>query len=207
MRTLIDCAAVVSPDVMADLVDYALAVRAVTMAALAQELASSPSPSRREGRRTLRELLVGRGMIGGPAPSVLESRTARLLDGLDLPPPSAELQCTVDRPDRPAADRYRLDFALEDRYLAVEVDGFAYHSSPEQMAQDLRRRNALARDGWTVLVYSWRDVVEDPVRVGREITATYRLLRPRYQGGHQGVDEGADRRAPQATERRAGHRA
>ncbi|MHB1931258.1 MAG: PDDEXK family nuclease, partial [Acidimicrobiales bacterium] len=53
--------------------------------------------------------------------------------------------------------------------LFVEVDGYAYHHSPEQKANDERRRNRLRLDGNIVLVYTWRDVVGDGARVLNEI--------------------------------------
>jgi hypothetical protein len=42
--------------------------------------------------------------------------------------------------------------------------------------RDHFRRNQLQRNGWVVLVYTWRDVVNESSRVGREIADTYRRL-------------------------------
>ncbi len=63
---------------------------------------------------------------------------------------------------------YRIDFQLSP-ILFVEVDGYAYHHSPEQKAGDERRRNRLRLEGRMLLVYSWRDVVGDGARVVNEI--------------------------------------
>lgn len=46
--------------------------------------------------------------------------------------------------------RYRLDF-LVDRRLVVEIDGAAYHSSPEAMARDSRRDADLRERGFEIL--------------------------------------------------------
>jgi len=62
--------------------------------------------------------------------------------------------------------------------LSIEVDGYVWHFSPEHQRRDHARRNQLIRAGWTLLVYTWRDVLEQPDRVAAEITATRaRLLR------------------------------
>lgn len=45
---------------------------------------------------------------------------------------------------------YRLDF-LANAWLAVEVDGAAYHSSPEAVARDKERDEFLRAEGYTVL--------------------------------------------------------
>lgn len=52
----------------------------------------------------------------------------------------------------------RVDFCFPER-VAVEVEGFAYHSTREQHQADVRRFNALARGAdVTVLRFSWADV-------------------------------------------------
>lgn len=56
------------------------------------------------------------------------------------------------------------------------MDGYAYHFNPDQMGYDARRRNALQAAGWSVLVYTWRHVTHEPLRVAAEITTAYRRL-------------------------------
>ncbi|MHB8506019.1 MAG: endonuclease domain-containing protein, partial [Acidimicrobiales bacterium] len=65
-------------------------------------------------------------------------------------------------------DCYRIDTQIG-RTVVAEVDGYAYHSSPEQKAADGRRRNRLRLEGWVVLVYTWRDVMDEGARVVEEI--------------------------------------
>lgn len=55
-----------------------------------------------------------------------------------------------------------IDIAFVDRRLAIELDGFAYHSRPASFRRDLRRLNALMAAGWTVRRFSWDDVLGDP---------------------------------------------
>jgi very-short-patch-repair endonuclease len=59
----------------------------------------------------------------------------------------------------------RADFAWPDRKLIVEVDGFEAHSSPAALQHDLDRQNALVALGWTVLRFTWADVVRNPSKV------------------------------------------
>lgn len=166
VRTLIDCASVLRGKPLADLLDRALACRAVRLDDLVRALEPAAGADRRPGRGLLRADLLRRGLAGGPAPSVLESKMLRLMSSCGLPTPECEVRVA-------GPERYRLDFAWPGCPLAVEVDGYAWHSSPERMANDTRRRNALVRRGFTVLVYTWRDVVEDRGRVGAEIVAAH----------------------------------
>jgi very-short-patch-repair endonuclease len=168
-RTLTDCATVLPPGGLADLVDRALASRVITVRELDDATTDGGGLSKLPGRRALRHCLADRGLVGGPTPSVLESRMARLFRRHQLPVPRAEVVWGDQR-------QYRLDFAYPGLRLVVEVDGYAWHASPEQFARDHRRRNELTTAGWTVLVYGWRDVSDVPDRVAGEIAATHRKL-------------------------------
>ncbi|NMI02126.1 endonuclease domain-containing protein [Pseudonocardia acidicola] len=53
--------------------------------------------------------------------------------------------------------------------VAIEVDGWAWHMDAERTRQATGRRNALARQGWAVLRYTWHDLVEQPRVVLAEI--------------------------------------
>lgn len=111
-------------------------------------------------RRTLRDL----GHLGGPTPSELETRTARLLKRAGLPTPSAQVRAGP-------GGAFRIDFAYAHLRLAIECYGYTWHHSPAQMEYDHRRQRRLTLDGWTVLVYTWKDVTEHGDRVVAEITA------------------------------------
>nr|WP_144922397.1 DUF559 domain-containing protein [Paenibacillus bovis] len=54
--------------------------------------------------------------------------------------------------------KYRIDIALPAYRLAIECDGKAYHSSPEQKAHDRRKNAYLRRNGWRVLRFSGRQI-------------------------------------------------
>jgi len=55
-----------------------------------------------------------------------------------------------------------IDIAFVDRRIAIELEGFAFHSGATSFRRDIRRLNRLMRDGWTVRRFSWDDVVGDP---------------------------------------------
>jgi very-short-patch-repair endonuclease len=61
---------------------------------------------------------------------------------------------------------YRVDFAFtSDARVAVEVDGWAFHTDPDKFARDRRRQNYLVLHGWQVLRFTWLDLTEYPERV------------------------------------------
>ena len=101
--------------------------------------------------------------MGGPEPSVLEAEALRLFRRMGIPVLGREVVCGPD-------GRYRIDFLIG-AGLVVEVDGYAYHWSPEAKRHDDTRRNRLRLEGWVVLVYSWLDIRRDGRRVGREIAS------------------------------------
>jgi very-short-patch-repair endonuclease len=63
----------------------------------------------------------------------------------------------------------RVDAALPAIKLAIEVDGFGHHSTPEQFQYDRARQNELVAIGWTVLRFTWDDIVQRPAQVARTI--------------------------------------
>lgn len=60
-----------------------------------------------------------------------------------------------------------IDIAFVDLQLAIEIDGFAFHTDPERFTKDRRRQNALMRAGWLVLRFTWADLTERPHEVVR----------------------------------------
>jgi hypothetical protein len=166
LRTIVDLAGVTDPSDLNDVVDRALASHLVTVEGLSAEIFRL-SKQGRPGVDVLRRTLTGRGYSHAPSPSVLESRTLRLLAGGGILPVGVEVSV--------AGGRYRLDVVLSAR-VVLEVDGYAYHASPEAMGGDLRRRRELARLGWTVLPFTWVDSTRDGPRVLREVRDALRRL-------------------------------
>lgn len=65
--------------------------------------------------------------------------------------------------------RYKVDVAFPDIRVGIEVDGWAHHSSPDQFEGDRVRQNQIVLRGWTVLRFTWLDLVTTPDRVIAEI--------------------------------------
>lgn len=160
LRALVDMAGVVGPSALDAAIDAALARRLITAAGLMAELNRLGRRGRR-GVAPMRKALRRRGIVGAPSPSVLESRFLRLLWQNGIQPIGVEVTVGPD-------GEYRLD-TLISQTVAAEVDGFAYHHTPEQKARDEHRRNQLRLSGLFLLVYTWRDVQVDAQRVVSEI--------------------------------------
>lgn len=55
--------------------------------------------------------------------------------------------------------------------VAVELDGWAWHSDAVRFGKDRVRQNVLVADGWRVLRYTWHHLHDHPARVVAEIAA------------------------------------
>ena len=150
LRSLVDLAGTIEPAALDDAIDVALAKRLVSVESLLAE-ARRRKRSGRQGPAQLVAHLERRRFVGAPAPSVLESRALRLLADAGIKVVNCE---TVVH-----KGRFRLDMELEHQVF-VEVDGYAYHWSPEQKRNDDARRNQLRVLGAEILVYDWRAVME-----------------------------------------------
>ncbi len=188
-RTLLDFACSATPLALSQAVDRAITgQRALTSLARLQHVIAGPPPIpgglRPAGVGVLRDTLCEHGYGGAPAPSVLEARMSRLFRRERVPLPQAQVELALPAGALPAGDtadggeagRYRLDYAWPHVKLAVEVNGYAWHHTPDHARHDHARHNRLQASGWTVLVYTWKDVVEDGHRVATEIMAHLRRL-------------------------------
>ena len=97
--------------------------------------------------------------IPGLAPEDVARRraafTGMAADGVWLAPPPAQMVGVTD----PA------DSAWLAEKLVVEVDGWAFHKDSVRFQSDHDKRNAFARLGFTVLAFTWHDVVNTPITV------------------------------------------
>lgn len=55
-----------------------------------------------------------------------------------------------------------LDVAFPELAVALEFDGYAFHSSAEQHRSDLQRANEIMASGWLLRRFTWSDVLSDP---------------------------------------------
>lgn len=64
---------------------------------------------------------------------------------------------------------YEVDLAFPAHRIAIEIDGWAWHSDAERFRRDRQRQNALVLAGWTVLRFTWHDLNNRPAAVVDEI--------------------------------------
>lgn len=98
------------------------------------------------------------------AESPMESEARLVMHDGGLPEPVLQYPI-VDRDRR----CWRLDFAWPDQKVAVEYDGFDWHSSPEHLRRDRQKRAALQEIRWRVLAVVSDDVRRHPSRMVRWI--------------------------------------
>lgn len=72
-----------------------------------------------------------------------------------------------------------LDFAFPTLRIAIEVDGWAWHWDAERFRHDRRRQNAVTLADWTILRYTWHDLVQRPADVLAQIRAALAAARAR----------------------------
>lgn len=71
---------------------------------------------------------------------------------------------------------YELDIAFLVEMVAIEIDGWAFHSDHDAFQRDRTRQNGMSQS-WTILRYTWVDLTEDMDRVIVEILATLDRIR------------------------------
>jgi very-short-patch-repair endonuclease len=113
------------------------------------------------GTTSMRDILE---RTGDRAHSDLERLGAKLLTDAGITGFTVNLKIRVSN-----GRGMEIDIGFKQRKLAIELDGFQYHSSPESHAVDLERQNTLIRHGWTVLRYGPDVLNDDPGRFVREV--------------------------------------
>jgi hypothetical protein len=79
--------------------------------------------------------------------------------------------------------RVKLDRSWPEVKLAVELDGAAHHTSPEDRRKDLARDRELAALGWVVLRFTYADVLRDPEGVRAKVLAVYAARMSQLRAG------------------------
>ena len=108
----------------------------------------------RSGRKLLADLVEER-RCSAPTDSGLEAKVAKSLARAGLK--GLVRQHPVTRSDGAAA---RIDLALPEFKLAIEVESYRWHSGRQAWQRDLARRNDLIALGWTVVHATKEDVDE-----------------------------------------------
>ncbi len=88
---------------------------------------------------------------------------------------------------------YKVDVAFLPAKVAIEVDGWAFHTDSEVFQIDRNRQNVIALLGWKVLRFTWLDLTAYPRRVIAEISAAT-CQSPSSEHAPQGMTERIPRR-------------
>ena len=154
-RTLLDLAPAVDVDHLAELAATGIRRRVCTVGELAAVLARHPGA---QGRRRLVDALDVLGDDGARARAEVEVAALQTLVAAGLPRP-----VVAHRIHGPGGHLVaEVDLAYPELRLAIEIDGFLWHSTPAQKRADEERQNRLILAGWTVLRFSAAQVRSDP---------------------------------------------
>jgi very-short-patch-repair endonuclease len=158
-RTLLDLAAVVSPQHLKAAFDEAEVRRLTSPTSLDALVARYAG---RRGTRAMRSVLDDHHENGQTIPtSILERRLLALVDAHDLPRPK------INR----IGDHGELDATWPEHRLIVECDGFATHGTREAFERDRAKDRELQVAGWRVVRVTWRQLRDDGDTVMRQIAA------------------------------------
>src|SRR6478672_1839444 len=145
-RTLVDLGAVARYEVVAELVEVAIVRKLVTVAGL-RAMIDQVARKGRRGCGVLRAVLDQRPLGLIRSESVVESFFARLVAEFGIEGVVYQHEVEVDGKTR------RLDFAMPDVLLGIEIDSEEHHSSPAARASDRQRQNEMATVGYLLLRY------------------------------------------------------
>lgn len=157
LRTVIDCAKDLPFDEALAVADSALRHRDITKEQLVEAAAALRA---RHARRARRVAEYADRRAKNPFESVL--RAIAIETGLDVvAQPAVDVGGTILHPDV-------VDFG---RGIATEADSWTWHASKEAHERDCWRYNALVVAGWTVLRFTWQQVMLSPAYVASVLRA------------------------------------
>jgi very-short-patch-repair endonuclease len=153
VRTLIDIASVAARDEVEEALDDALRRGIVSISRLRWRLDGLGGG--RTGVGKMRALIDARDPSTAIPESVLERKVLRMLRGAGLPQPL--LQHQIRKGGRLVAV---VDFAYPELRLAIEADGYRWHSGRARWKRDRRRGNNLTLLGWRVIHVTWDNLLD-----------------------------------------------
>jgi hypothetical protein len=168
-RTLLDLAPRSSAERLAELAAAAIRLRHCGLGQLEAVLADHPGARGRARLMTAVRLL---GDDGAKARAEVEIAAVAALVAAGLPRPEIAFR-VHDGNGRLIAE---VDLAYPIPRLALEIDGYRWHSTPAQKRADETRQNGLILAGWTVLRFS-AEVVRHSPQVLVEAVAQALLIR------------------------------
>ena len=151
-RTFFDIAQRVPLPTLEASFDDALRRRLVSLGEVASRLRAVNVPGVRGTRRIAR--LLAERSSNPLLESELETVFSKLIAKAGLPSPVPQYE--VRRPDGGLIAR--VDFAYPTARLAIELDGYAFHSARRDWQRDRTRQNELITAGWTPLRFTKDDL-------------------------------------------------
>jgi very-short-patch-repair endonuclease len=151
---ILDCLRLLPESSATTLLDRALQQRWISVDELATRIGRR---RRRHGTPRLVRLLTA---VAPGQRSVAERRLGGILRGGQVTGWKANVEVRDD-----AGVIGIGDVVFDLAKLVLEVDGLAYHTTPERFERDRRRQNRLVAAGWTVLRFTWRDITDRPAYV------------------------------------------
>ena len=156
-----------------ELLDHAVRKRWVTVDSVAQ---AHLAMGRGRGSAVRSQIL---GAAEGGAESEAERLVQRALRAAGI------TGWVANKPIRLGSTHRVGDIVFADIKLLVELDGFAFHTSHDRFVDDRARQNDFVVAGWTVLRFTWWQLVQDAEEAARKIGAVVDALsrRPAGQAG------------------------
>jgi very-short-patch-repair endonuclease len=164
-ETILDCLGSLELGRARTLADRAQQQRWLAPSDIERRLENQPG---RWGNRRLRLLLPS---LGDGAHSEAERRLHKLLRAAEIDGWTANHSLWLD------GKRYVVDAAFPELKVAIEIDGYRTHSSQGTFQTDRTKGNALTNAGWTLLRFTWSDLVDRP----EYVLATIRSVLARCQ--------------------------
>ena len=118
----------------------------------------------RRGIAILRTLSIERSKWAAPTDSDCARLFWRIVFEHGLPRPTPQHPVVLA-----SGITVHLDFAYPDANLAIETDGYAFHSDREAFERDRERDAELQVLGWTPIRYTWAKLRFDPLFVVRSL--------------------------------------
>ena len=149
-RTLVDSAGTLNSDEVEAALDTAL-FRGLTSVKALQRYIRERRLEHRPGVGRLRSMLADR--VDGTSHSELERIFFRKLKASKLPMPTRQFQ---------VGDKF-IDISYPEKHVIIELDGAGSRFTAASLRDDRRRQNevVLALPGWTLLRFTWDDVVNN----------------------------------------------
>jgi hypothetical protein len=148
-RTLLDLAEVLTIEQLVQAIDNATAKRHLRPRLMSSMMRQSRG---RRGLKPLKQALLITRPQDVLTRSELERRALRLIARAGLPRPEVNGRL----------HGYEVDLVWRDAGLVVELDSREHHGTDVALDRDTRRTTNLTARGWTVLRFTWRQVVNDP---------------------------------------------